>query len=161
MKKKILVIIGFLLVLSLSFFFILRSRKKPIKEVKKREKPTVFSLEELNIEDRPNITLTARPDGKELILTVENIKNFRVVEYELTYLSEDIQRGVIGSVNVEDKDSFTRKLLLGTCSRGVCRYDKNVSGGTLTVTFRGEKTYRFIKDFALEKQGRKTRVIMK
>lgn len=162
MKKWFLLVIPLLLIAGLIFVFLAPSSKEPQEEVKKeKETPKVFPIDQLTESERPEVTLTARPDGKELTLKIENLKNIKTVEYELTYLTEGVQRGVIGTVQVEvGENSLTRDLLLGTCSRGVCRYDKNVTGGTLTVTFRGEKTYKFVKDFTLETEKGKTVVVM-
>jgi len=151
-KKVVFILIGFLLIFILGIVFVVHSQKKPVKEIKKEKKQTVQSVEDLSQAERPVISLTSRSDGNELTLTVENVKNFKIVEYELTYLSEGIQRGVIGSVDLNGKDNFTRRLLLGTCSRGVCHYDKNITGGTLTVSLRSKKTYKFIRNFKLKKE---------
>lgn len=163
MKKKLpIILVACSLIFLLIFVFFLRSRKKePAKEIKKEEKQAVRLIEVLPESERPVVSLTSRPDGRELTLEIENIKNIKTIEYELVYLTEGVQRGVIGSIDLkEGEGSITRKLLLGTCSRGVCRYDKNVTGGTLTITFRGPKTYKFIKDFKLEKEKGKTIVVM-
>lgn len=162
--KKSLPIILFACVFILLFFFVffLRSQKQEApSEIKKEKASSIISIDRLPESERPIVSLTARPGGKELTLEIENIKKIENVEYELVYLTEGVQRGVIGSVRLkEGEDSVTRDLLLGTCSRGVCRYDKNVTGGTLTVTFRGQKTYKFIKDFKLKKEKGKTIVVM-
>lgn len=168
MKKKLpiilILIFGFVVILLVFGFILLSKKEEPPKEEKKPEKLeklNVISIDKLPESERPVVSLTSRPDGKELTLKIENIKNIKTIEYELVYLTEGVQRGVIGSVALkEEEESVNRDLLLGTCSRNVCRYDENVTGGTLTITFRGEKTYKFIKDFKLEKEKGKTVVVM-
>lgn len=163
MKKKLPVILALLILGILVVFavFSFSGKKETVEEVEKPKEPKVMSIDQLPEDDRPVVSLTSRPDGKELILTIENIQNIRIIEYELVYLTGDVQRGVIGSISVSGgEDEVSRDLLLGTCSRGVCRYDENVTGGTLTITFRGEKSYKFVKDFSLEKEKNKTVVVM-
>jgi len=160
-KKKLALIIAIIFIASLGVFFVGRGKPAPEPEAKKTKKPVVTSIDELPETDRPVISLSSRPDGKELTLEITNLKNFDTVEYELTYLTEGVQRGVIGNVDLEaGKTNLTRDLLLGTCSRGKCRYDTNVTGGTLTITFRGPKSYKFTQDFSLETQKGKVVVIM-
>lgn len=162
MRKYLPYIVAVFLVVVLGVVFVSRSKKEAPEEPKKQRRPTiVLPIDQLPENERPVIALASRPDGKELTLKVENLKNFTTVEYELTYLTEGVQRGVIGTVQLkEGESSFSRNLLLGTCSRGVCRFDENVTGGTLSVTFRGEKTYKFLQDFKLEKEKGKRVVVM-
>lgn len=152
MKKKLpILLLACFLVLLLLFVFFIRSQKKETPgETKKEKTSTIISIDKLPESERPIVSLTSRPDGRELTLSIENLKNIKTVEYELVYLTEGVQRGVIGSVSLKQGEtSLSRNLLLGTCSRGVCRYDKDVTGGTLTVIFRNQKTYKFVKDFNL------------
>jgi len=101
------------------------------------------------LEERPHVSLTPRSDGREFTLAIENIKNAATVEYELVYLSEGLSRGVIGDVKVaSDQTKLSRKLLLGTCSKNVCKYDKNITEGALTLRFRSpEGVRKFVADF--------------
>ncbi|MBL7159374.1 hypothetical protein ISS85_02790 [Candidatus Microgenomates bacterium] len=160
-KKLVYGAIALILILILGFVVVSRSKKEPVQEVKKEKVSSVFSIDELSEDERPVIILSSRPDGKELTLEVNNLQNISVVEYELIYFTEGGRPGLIGTINLKpDEDSFSRKLLLGTCSSGVCRYDEGVTGGTLTVIFRAEKNYKLIKDFTLEKEKNKTVVVM-
>jgi len=96
------------------------------------------TMEELGKEQLPLVRLIPRADKHEVTLEIENIKDTNSIEYELTYLSKGITRGVVGTVNLrEGESSITRKILLGTCSRNVCKYDEGVTGGTLTLRLRG------------------------
>jgi len=161
-KKLVYGAIALLLVLALGFVVASRSKEEPVQEVKKERTTKVFSIDELPEDERPIVVLSSRPDGKELTLKIQNIDSaIKAIEYELVYLTEDVQRGVIGTIELQEgEDSVSRDLLLGTCSKGVCRYDEGVTGGTLTATFRNEKTYKFVKDFQLEKEKNKTVVVM-
>jgi len=91
----------------------------------------------LPLEERPYVVLIPRSDGHELKLQIENLKGVQSIDYELVYFVDDVSRGVIGSVNVQGESSFSRDLLLGSCSRNVCKYDEGVKNGMLTLSFRG------------------------
>jgi hypothetical protein len=96
--------------------------------------------------------LTPRADGKEFTMDISRIKNAQTIEYELVYLSQGLSRGVIGSIDLRGETSISRKLLLGTCSRNVCKYDEGVNEGTLTLRFRGpEGARKFTTEFHLQR----------
>lgn len=151
MKK---VILGFLLVGGL--IFVLGSLVKQAEKKQAAGKPTPAESQTVvaELKDRPFVSLTPRGDGRELTLAISNIKNAEKVEYELVYLSNDISRGVVGSFDLKGETSMERKLLLGSCSKNVCKYDENVSEGTLTLRLRGTgATQKYISDFVLQKGG--------
>jgi hypothetical protein len=111
-------------------------------------------ITEVPLAERPYVSLTPRADGRELTLNITNIKNASSLEYELSYLSNDLSRGVIGTVDVGGSDKLTRQLLLGSCSKNTCKYDENVTEGSLTLRFRGSVgTEKFTADFHLQKGG--------
>ncbi|PJE67261.1 hypothetical protein COU95_03470 [Candidatus Shapirobacteria bacterium CG10_big_fil_rev_8_21_14_0_10_40_9] len=133
--KKYLPIIGIFigaLILFGALFWFIRGRQAPSGPGQPTPTPTPLALEE-----RPYVTLTPRSDGHELKLEIENLKDVQTVEYELVYFAGDVSRGVIGSVDLKSENSLSRDLLLGTCSKNVCKYDEGVTEGTLTLRFRG------------------------
>ena len=154
MKKKlaiILPIIGILLIIA--GIFLIRAKKKtttsgePSSQQKSLETP---------MEDRPYVVLIPRADGKEFTMEISRIKNAKTIEYELVYESQGLSRGVIGSVELSTGETeVSRKLLLGTCSRDVCKYDEGVEQGNLTLRFRGsEGTRKFETSFHLQQGGK-------
>lgn len=152
MNKKPLaiagIVIGALIVIGAVFFLLARSRKN--QQIPATPTPEEGLLLETPLEERPFVSLTPRADGKELTLKIDNILNADIIEYELTYLSNGLSRGVIGTINLKGEVSVSRGLLLGTCSKNVCKYDEDVSSGTLTLRFRSpEGTRKFIADFRL------------
>lgn len=153
MKKNLMIALIILLVLALAgagAFFVLRS-KKAVEEVITPESKGV--LIETTLEERPYVTLTPRDDGRELTLSISRIKNAQTIEYELVYLSAGLSRGVIGSVDLKGETTVERNLLLGSCSRNVCKYDEDVSEGTLILRFRGPDGVRkFVTDFHLQQK---------
>jgi len=133
MKKYlpyIIVAVVLLLIIGGAFWF-LRGGKQAEPEEKPEQLAPEWSLEE-----RPYITLTPREDGKEFKLRIEGIKDTELVDYELVYFANDISRGVTGTIELEGKTSAERDLLLGSCSRNVCKYDENVTEGTLSLRFQ-------------------------
>jgi len=161
-KKLFIIIIVLILIAGLAFIFL----RQPLKETETepeapKKKVAAVLIDELPEDEQPEVNLTARDDGKELKLEIENLVGFHEIEYELTYLTAGVVRGVIGTIRLKlAEKSVFRDLLLGTCSRGVCRYDPNVTGGNLTIIFRGDKTYKYSRDFTLETSRGSTIVVM-
>ncbi len=150
MKKFLPIIIAVIVVLILGIggFLIIKSKKTSAPSTSKPQEEAII---ETPLEERPYVTLTPRADGKEFTMDIERIKNTQTVEYELVYLSQGLSRGVIGSVDLKGETSISRKLLLGTCSKNVCKYDEGVTEGTLTLRFREpEGTRKFTTEFHLQ-----------
>jgi hypothetical protein len=109
----------------------------------------VKEASELNLEEKPYVTLTPTSDGAEIIISLENMSGFDSIEYELTYLAdnpniagEKIERGSTGyDVNTQDP-KYKKSVLLGTGSKGVRTPDKGITDGKLTLhLFKGETEY--------------------
>lgn len=151
MKKSLLIIIvviGVLLILAGGVFLAFNKRRTQSPGGSQNEEVVT----EVALEDRPFVTLTPREDGKELTLEVSNIGETSTIEYELVYLSQGLSRGVVGSIEYKGEASVSRKILLGSCSKNVCKYDEGVEEGTLTLRLRGQEgTKRFTADFHLQK----------
>jgi len=94
-------------------------------------------LSAVEIKGSPYITLKPRADGHEIKMEAQNFGDFQTLEYQLSYLAKDIPRGVIGQIDLKDKNNqISRDLLLGSCSKNVCKYDDGVSEGTLMVKLK-------------------------
>jgi len=128
--KKILPIILVLAVVAGGIFWFSRGKKAP--EAPVEETPVVLPLAE-----RPYVSLTPTRDAHNFSLEIENIKGASSVDFELLYFSNELSRGVIGSIDVEGSPVLTKEILLGSCSKNVCRYDENITSGALTLRFRG------------------------
>jgi hypothetical protein len=151
MKKKltiILPIIGILLIIG--GIFLLKARQKT--ETTDTESEKQQTTLETPLAERPYVALIPRVDGKEFTMEISRIKNAETIEYELVYESQGLSRGAIGSIELSSGETeVSRELLLGTCSRDVCKYDEGVEQGTLTLRFRGaEGTRKFETDFHLQ-----------
>jgi hypothetical protein len=153
MKKKWLILLVVALGLLIIGGVLLFSGKKAKNTALLTPTPAP-AITEIPLEERPYVRLIPRTDGKELTLEISRLKGIQAVEYELTYLSDDLSRGVIGSIDLKSEEEISRKLTLGSCSRNVCKYDENVTEGSLLLRFRGEKgVSRYTSDFRLQKGG--------
>lgn len=135
----IVLIAGAAVILTLFAFKVLNQPKQEA-STSEEDKP----LPELSVDQRPYITLTPDSRGQELTLFVSKIPgSSSTLEYELVYVADGqgstkgtVTRGVPGSIDIAGQTSIERKLTLGSCSSGVCRYDKNVKDINLTLRLR-------------------------
>lgn len=89
---------------------------------------------QLNPEERPDISLLPDDDLHNVQLKITKLPaDVTTVDYELVYVSDDLPRGVIGTYSVS---KGVANLLLGSCSSGICKYDKNITDGQLTIKYR-------------------------
>lgn len=101
----------------------------------------------------PYALLFPRRDGNALVLNLKRTSSYDSISYELAYNSEGIDRGVVGDIKTsEKKGEYEQEVLFGTCSKNVCKYDKGVENGTLTLHIRkGRQPYRMITQWHLQK----------
>ena len=136
------------------------------------------SAEELDLifdDEGPYALLFPRRDGNALILSLKRTASYDAITYELAYTSKadeevvagnkildlgegvssggSIDRGVQGTIDTKDKKGeIEQEILFGTCSKNVCKYDKGVENGTLTLHIRkGSKAYKMITQWHLQK----------
>lgn len=100
----------------------------------------------------PYALLIPRRDGNALILNLKRTASYDKISYELAYNAEGIDRGVMGDINTkEKKGEYEQEILFGTCSKNVCKYDKGVENGTLTLHIRkGAQAYRMVMQWHLQ-----------
>lgn len=114
-----------------------------------------------------------RRDGNAAVLNLKRTSSYDSISYELAYTSTpdetvvkgnkisdegdsqksgSIDRGVIGKINTQDKKGeYEQEILFGTCSKNVCKYDKGVENGTLTLHIRkGNQAFRMITQWHLQ-----------
>ncbi len=162
MKRKLpLIIILLIFIASLAFIFLKRPALEPeVKPKVSEKKPTVVSVDELPSTEQPEVELTAI-SSCELKLVVSNLSGFTTVEHELLYNTASGVRGAIGTARVRPGEkSISREIVLGSESSGKRSCDKGVTGGTLNLTFRGEKSYRHSRDFSLVTTAGRVKVVM-
>jgi hypothetical protein len=69
---------------------------------------------------------------RSVVVTFLNLDKAAKVSYELTYTTNGIPQGAIGTV-AGGGSSDTRDLYFGTCSKGVCTPHYNITGARLVV----------------------------
>lgn len=101
----------------------------------------------------PYALLIPRRDGNALSLNLKRTSSYDSINYELAYNAEGIDRGVVGDINTTDKKGeYEQEILFGTCSKNVCKYDKGVANGTLTLHIRkGRQPYKMITQWHIQK----------
>lgn len=124
----------------------------------------------------PYALLFPRRDGNALILNLKRTASYDAISYELAYTSSVnetavsgskildegelgqsdggvIDRGVAGTIETSDKKvEYEQEILFGTCSKNVCKYDKGVENGTLTLKItKDRKISRMITQWHLQK----------
>lgn len=151
MKKYLPVILGAVGVLVLlgGGFFFFRGRKAEEPEPIKKPEGVLI---ETSLEERPYITLSPSSDGHWLTVDVSRIQDADSLEYELLYnTASGATQGSINSVNLKGESSYSKKILLGSESRGHYKYDEGVTQGSLTVRLRGGKgTRKLVTDFHVQ-----------
>lgn len=151
MKKEIIIGILAILIVGGGIFF-LKPKNKPEKKFLPTPTPGEEVLPTISEEEFSAI-LTPRYDKKAVILKITKIpKGTKTIEYEMTYDTDGVERGVMGTIAVKPEDeTITREILLGTCSRNVCVYDKNVKEIKLGLRIETDKGFKsWSKDFSLE-----------
>jgi hypothetical protein len=150
-KKNLrILILVVLLVLGIGVFFAfnaIRSARSPAPKViePKKEAPETML--------RPYFFLSPRSDGKAFTIKVTKIPESSKIDYEITYLTEGITQGIIGQVVPgQGKDFYQREHIFGTCSKNVCKYDRNVEFGKWKANIETkENIYEMFSDWHLQK----------
>ena len=129
------------------------SEKPKEAEVAATPAPTKI-LEKIAVEDVGEITLTPRYDKKAVTLKIKGISDkIDTAEYEFQYETIDGKnQGVLGRIDVSSQKNALKEILLGTCSKNICRYDV-ATRGVMTIKFTGadgfekvfQKEYEFSK----------------
>jgi len=75
-----------------------------------------------------------RGDRRAIIVNFTGLTNAKSVTYSLTYNSNGISQGAMGTMTNIAGSSDSRELLFGTCSHGVCRYHTGITNARLVIT---------------------------
>ncbi len=131
-KKYKLILIGIVIVVAGVGGYFIFTRGKPQSKTPAQQEQNVKQLTPSDI----GLVLTAKKDGKAVIMRVTKLTGIQSIEYEVSYDAEvteegetnNIPRGVVGSpIEIKGKSEIEREVLLGTCSASVCKYDKVTS----------------------------------
>jgi len=84
----------------------------------------------------PSVSASVAKNRRSMSASFLNIKNVKKISYQLTYDSNKGPQGAGGTINVpKNKNSLSRTLLFGTCSKNVCTYHKNLKNIKLSADF--------------------------
>jgi len=166
--KITFILIGVLLIILLGAIFFFQKSKIPT---------TSQSVEEVDLSfdaEGPFALLLPRRDGNALVLNLKRTSSYDSISYELAYTSNpdvtvvkgtkisydgeggsvsgSIDRGVVGTIDTkEKKGEYEQEILFGTCSKNVCKYDKGVENGTLTLHIKkAGKAYKMSTQWHLQ-----------
>jgi len=100
------------------------------------ENSYVLIIENKSPSTQPTATLTLSEDKKTISFKVENISGYETLDYELGYMANGMERGIVGSeVDIIGQTEYEKNSLdLATCSNEVCTYDQNVHDFKLKIT---------------------------
>lgn len=80
------------------------------------------------------VSASVKKNKTAVIATFGNLHNAKSVSFTLIYSTNGRQEGAGGSIKPKKgQKTVSRELLLGTCSKNVCRYHKNLKNMKLEV----------------------------
>jgi len=139
MNKKLLlpgVILGAVLLLLVGYLFFNQSNAQSDGD-QQSVAPTPTPPEtQLPPGERPIIRLTPNSQMTEVEIEITKLPDdVNTIDYELAYKTQGLNQGFIGIYKVSD-GPVTRTL--GSCSSGVCKYDKDITDMVLTIKYRSK-----------------------
>lgn len=101
----------------------------------------------------PYAILTPRRDGNALNLNLKRTASYDSISYDLIYNADGIDRGVSGDVDTNKrKGEYDQEILFGSCSKSICKYDKGVENGTLSLRIKkGNKLFKMNTQWHLQR----------
>ncbi len=135
-------------VLIFSLFLSGCGEKKPVITITPTPTPEMKILKD---GEGPTVDLVSRADRQAVTLKIASISaDIKSIEYSLVYDTNGVQRGVLGTLDNKGKTSIVKELLLASCSKNVCVFDKNVTKLQLDVKFTTDgEPLIFQKEFDL------------
>lgn len=91
-----------------------------------------------------------RGDRRAIIINFAGLNNATSVSYSLTYNSNGIPQGAMGTITQISGSSDSRELLFGTCSHGVCRYHTGLTEARLVITSKLKSGITIRKSYKLK-----------
>ena len=124
--------LAFILLLIISFFFL--TNKVMAAKPRTSRGSSGGSLVNYGTSGRVTTSVRFRGDRRAIIINFAGLNNATSVSYSLTYNSNGIPQGAIGTITKISGFSDSRELLFGTCSHGVCRYHTGITDARLVIT---------------------------
>jgi hypothetical protein len=84
-----------------------------------------------------------------VIISFSGLSNAKSVTYTLSYNTNGIAQGAMGTISNITTSTDTRELLFGTCSGGVCRYHQNITNAKLVITSKLNSGYTTRKTYKI------------
>lgn len=118
------------------------------------------SLEEIDLIFDPEGLyglLFPRSDGNAMALNIKRGASYEAFSYVIAYTDEEgIPRGAGDEntwINLEKgKSEYEQEVLFGSCSKNVCKYDKGVENGTLSLRIKkGKQVFRTSSQWRIQK----------
>ncbi|HEY5601424.1 MAG TPA: hypothetical protein VIK81_05080 [Patescibacteria group bacterium] len=130
MKFKILLpVIVVILVLIGGIFFAIRTLGSKSAETVEKELTNIV----LPIDQRPYLFLIPSQEGKAVRCTGQALPKDTAIRMQVVYETDNVQQGFFCEIAANlESGSYDREQILGTCSKGVCKYDRNVEFGEVT-----------------------------
>jgi hypothetical protein len=134
MRTKILIGVIVLLFIagSAGSFYLYQKFINTPEEVVAGSDEIIEDIKDLRPEDI-GLSLSLTSDKRNVVITANRLSGVLSLEYEMEYMAEmevegqkgTAPRGASGApIEVNGKNEISKKILLGTCSRNVCKYDK-------------------------------------
>ena len=146
MRKSILILVTFIAV----FFLTGCIGQKTVKvDLTPTPTPDVKILKE---GEGPKVELIPAANRQYVTLKMSGFSSdIKSADYEIVYETNGMQRGIVGSVVLTPGlDKIEKKHDLGSCSKNVCVFDKNITNLQLTVKFEtGGVPLQFQKEYSL------------
>lgn len=98
---------------------------------------------------RVGVSPVLRPDRRALIVNFSNLQNANSVSYLLTYKTSTQNEGARGNLNLGGSSNVTSELLLGTCSKNVCRYHTGIKDAKLEISYTSKSGKKYIKRYKI------------
>lgn len=111
------------------------------------------------VENRPFVRLLPRQDGKAIdFILIEDKKKAQDLEYEIEYNAGSLVQGAFGAIDSLSSLPVRKEILLGSCSTGgKCTYNKDVTGGNLTLRF-GAPDYTLKSEWSYKEGALKEKI---
>ena len=85
-----------------------------------------------------------------LVISFSGLTNATSVTYSLSYNTNGIPQGAMGTITNPTVSVDTREVLFGTCSGGVCRYHQNITNAKLVITSKLKSGYTTRKTYKIK-----------
>ena len=96
----------------------------------------------------PTFSASMAKNKRSVTLYFNNLKDVKTITYQMTYDSNKGPQGVSGTIKPKTRN-ISRRILMGTCSKNVCTYHKNVTNVHISgnYTLKSGGTIPFEKQF--------------